>query len=86
MPENGCMVWKQWWKATRLLFPGDAAEAKVPATDVRRIAANLEITSAKFATLTGKMHHWENMPKPEFAKVEDLELQVRFLMTRVETK
>ena len=21
MPKNGCMVWKQWWKATRLLFP-----------------------------------------------------------------
>ena len=62
----------------------DAREAKVPATEVRRIAANLESTSAQGATLTGRMHHWETMPKPELAKVEALELQVRLLMTRLE--
>ena len=55
---------------------GEAREAKVPATEVRCIAANLEITSAQVATLTGQMHHWETMPKPELAKVEALELQV----------
>ena len=36
------------------------------------------------ATLTGRMHHWETMFKPELAKVEALELQVRLLMTRLE--
>ena len=40
------------------------------------MAANLESTSAQVATLTGRMHHWETMPKPELAKVEALELQV----------
>ena len=63
---------------------GEAGEAKVPATEVRRIAANLEITSAQVATITGQMQHWETMPKPELAKVEALELQVRLLMTRLE--
>ena len=63
---------------------GEAGEAKVPATDVRYIAANLEITSAQLATLTGQMHHWVTMPKLELAKVEALELQVRLLMTRLE--
>ena len=53
-------------------------------TEVRRIAANLESTSAQVATLTGRMHHWGTMPKPELAKVEALELQVRLLMTRLE--
>ena len=56
----------------------------MPATEVRRIAANLEITSPQVATLTGQMHHWENMRKPELAKVEALELQARSLMTRLE--
>ena len=32
---------------------GEAGEAKVPATEVRHIAANLESTSAQVATLTG---------------------------------
>ena len=36
---------------------GEVGEAKVPATEVRRMAANLEITSAQVATLTGQMHH-----------------------------
>ena len=63
---------------------GEVGEAKVPATDVRRIGANLESTSAQVATLTGRMHHWETMPKPELVKVEALELQVRFLITRLE--
>ena len=36
---------------------GEAAEAKVPATEVRRIAANLEIHNVQVATLTGRMHH-----------------------------
>ena len=62
----------------------EVGEAKVPATEVRRIAANLEITSAQVATLTGQMHHWGTMPKPELAKVEALELQVRLRMTRLE--
>ena len=35
------------------------------------------------ATLMGRMDHWETMPKPELAKVEALELQVRLLMTRL---
>ena len=48
---------------------GEVGEAKVPATEVKHIAANLEITSAQVATLTGQMHHWENMPKPEWAKL-----------------
>ena len=43
---------------------GEVGEATVPATEVRRIAANLESTSAQVATLTGGMHHWETMPKP----------------------
>ena len=47
----------------------EAGEANVPATGVRRIAANLEMASAEVATLTGQMHHWETMPKPELAKV-----------------
>ena len=55
---------------------GGAGEAKVPATEVRRKAANLEFTSAQVATLTGQVHHWETMPKPELAKVEAPELQV----------
>ena len=63
---------------------GEAGEAKVPATEVRRIAADLESTSAHLATLTGRMHHRETMPKPELAKVEAPELQVRLLMTRFE--
>ena len=62
----------------------EVGEAKVPATEVRRIAANLEITSAQVATLTGQMHHWETMSKPELAKVEALELQVQWLMTPLE--
>ena len=61
---------------------GEVGEVKVPAAEVRRIAANLESTSAQVATLTGRMHHWETMSKPESAKVEALELQVRLLMTR----
>ena len=36
---------------------GEVEEAKVPATEVRCIAANLESTSAQVATLTGGMHH-----------------------------
>ena len=44
---------------------GEVREATVPSTEVRRIAANLENTSAQVATLTGQMHHWETMPKPE---------------------
>ena len=56
----------------------------VTATEVRRIAANLESTSAQVATLTGRMHHRETIPKLELAKVEALELQVRLLMTRLE--
>ena len=44
----------------------------------------LQSTSARVATLTGRMHHWETMPKPELAKVEALELQVRLLMTQLE--
>ena len=63
---------------------GEAGEAKVPATEVRRIAANLEITRTQVATLTGKMHHWETMPQPKLAKVAALELQVRLLMTWLE--
>ena len=55
----------------------EAGEAKMPATVVRRIAANLEITSAQVAPLTGQMHRWETMPKPESAKVEALELLTR---------
>ena len=63
---------------------GEVGEAKVPATEVRCIAANLGSTSAQLATLTGRMHHWETMPKPELAKVEALEVQVRLLMTGLE--
>ena len=37
---------------------GEVGEAKVPATEVRRIAANLEITSAQVAMLIGQRHHW----------------------------
>ena len=62
----------------------EVAEATVPATEVRRIAANLQSTSAQVATLTGRMQHWETMPQPELAKVEALELQLRLLMTRLE--
>ena len=65
---------------------GEAGEAKMPTTEVRRIAANLESTSVQVATLSGRMHHWETMPKPELAKVEALELQVRLLMTRLEQR
>ena len=54
------------------------------ATEVICIAANLEITSAQVATLPGQMHHLEIMPKPQLAKVEALEFQVRLLMTRLE--
>ena len=60
---------------------GEVGVAKVLATEVSRIAANLEITSAEVATLTGQMHHQETVPKPDLAKVEALELQVRLLMT-----
>ena len=63
---------------------GEVGEATVPATEVRRIAANLESNRAQVATLTGRMHPWETLPKPELAKVEALELQVRWLMTRLE--
>ena len=38
-------------------FTGESGEAKVPATEVRHIAASLEITSAQVATLTGQMQH-----------------------------
>ena len=65
---------------------GAVEEATVPATEVRRIAANLKSTSAQVATLTGQTHHWETMPKPKLAKVEALELQVRLLMTRLERR
>ena len=34
--------------------------------------------------LTGQMHHWGTVPKPDYAKVEALELQVPLLMTRLE--
>ena len=37
---------------------GEAGEAKVPATEVRRIAASLEIRSAQVVTLRGQMHRW----------------------------
>ena len=63
---------------------GEAGEAKLPATEVRHIAANLEMTSVQVATLTGQTHHRENMPKPESAKVQALELQMRLPMTRLE--
>ena len=36
---------------------GEVGEATVPATEVRRMAADLESTSAEVATLTGRMHH-----------------------------
>ena len=65
-------------------FTGEVGEAKVPATEVNRIVANLESTGEQVAPLTGRMHHWETMPKPELAKAEALELQVRSLMTRLE--
>ena len=65
-------------------YTGEAGEAKVPATEVRRIVANLEITSAQVATLGGQMHHCKTMPNLGWAKVEALELQVRLLMTRLE--
>ena len=58
----------------------------MPATEVRHIAASLEITSAQVATLTGQMHHWENMPQQQLAKVEALKLQLRLLMTRLEQR
>ena len=45
---------------------GEAGEAKVPATEVRRIAANLKITSAQVTTHTGQMHHWDNVPRPNW--------------------
>ena len=63
---------------------GEVGEAKVPATELRCIAANLEITTAEVATLTGQMYLLETMPKPEFAKVEALDVQVRLLKTRLE--
>ena len=62
---------------------GEVREAKVPATEVRRIAANPEIPSAQVAMLTGQMHHWETMPKLELATVEAVEVQVRLFMTRL---
>ena len=62
---------------------GEAPHGVASLTEVRRIAANLESTSAQVAMLTGLMHHWETMPKPELAKVGALELQVRLLMTRL---
>ena len=62
----------------------EVEEAKVPATEVRRIAANLEIRSAQVTTLTGQMHHWETVPKLESTKVKALELQVRLLMARLD--
>ena len=61
----------------------EVGEATVPATQVRHIEVNLESTSAQVATLTGPMHHWETMHKPELAMVEALELQVRLLVTRL---
>ena len=63
---------------------GEVRGATVPATEVRRMAADLESTSAEVVTLTGRMHHWETMPEPELAKVEALELQVRLLKTWLE--
>ena len=63
---------------------GEVGDAKVPATEVRGIAANPEITSAQVATLTGEMHDWETIFKLQLANVEALELQVRLLMTRLE--
>ena len=57
---------------------GEAEEAKVPATEVRHVGANLESTNM------GRMNHWETIPKPELAKVEVLELQVQLLMTQLE--
>ena len=63
---------------------GEVGGATAPASEVRCIAANLESTSAQVATLTGRMHHLETMPKPELAKVEALELRVRLLMNRLE--
>ena len=56
----------------------------MPATEVRGIGASLEGTSAQDATLEGGMHHWTTMLKPEMAKVEALEIQVRLLMTQLE--
>ena len=56
--------------AVSLTSTGEVGEAKVPATEVRSIAANLESTRAQVATLTGRVHHWETMPKPELAKAE----------------
>ena len=52
------------------LYTGEVGEAKVPATEVIRITNKPKSTSAKVATLTGGMHHWESMSKQELAKVE----------------
>ena len=46
---------------------GEVGKAKVPATELRHIAANLDSTRAQLATLTGRMHHSETMSKPELA-------------------
>ena len=63
---------------------GEAGEATVPAAEVRHIGANLESTSGQVVKLTGGMHHWETVPKPEMAKVEALDLRLRWLLTRLE--
>ena len=70
--------------AVSLTSRGDAGEAKVVAREVRRIAAHLESTNAHMAALTGRMHGWQTVPKPELAKAKAMELQVRWLMTRLD--
>ena len=44
---------------------GNPSSRRYLPTYLRRMAANLESTSAQVATLTGPMHHWETMPKLE---------------------
>ena len=52
------------------------------AEEIRRIGLNFEDAEKRVHGV--EAHHWETMPKPELAKVEALELQVRLLMTRFE--
>ena len=48
---------------------GEAGEAKVPATEVRGIAANLESTSAQVATLTGRCIIGRLCPSPNWPRL-----------------
>ena len=52
------------------------------AEEIRRIGLNCEHAEKRVHGV--EAHHWETMPKPELAKVEALELQVRLLTTRLE--